>query len=169
MEILQRLLNHFISIVDEGEQAMVTRKLAASLVAILRHPKATAKRILWQIAASLANGSFVSEQESQAADFLGRCLPALNTQKATALLFFSIALAEEATRLETEPQDLVAPVIKRVVENIKDAFLLVRYILQQISSHTQGAGGVSMDPTLGIEAMGSWKVPESLLELCCPP
>lgn len=146
---------------------MVTRKLASSLVAIIRHPNSTAKRILWQVAASLANGSFVSEQESQAADFLERCLPALNTQKATALLFFSTSLAEEAVRLETEPRGLVEPVINRFVENIKDAFLLVRYILQEISSHTQGAGGVPIDPKLGNEAMGSWKVPESPLGISC--
>lgn len=165
MQISQHLINHFIAIVEEGEQAMVTRKLASSLVTIFRHPKSITKRALWQLAASLANGGFVSEEDAQAADFLGRCLPALNPQKATALLYFSVALAEEGSRLETEPQDLAEPVIKRIIKNIKDALLLVQYILQQLSSHTQGGEDAPTDEILGTEAMGSWKVSVFLIDL----
>lgn len=157
-QILERLINHFITIVNEGEQAMVVRKLASSLVAVFRNAASSWKRALWQLAASLANGGYVSESNSQTVDFLNGVLPALNTQKAIALVFFSVALAEEALRLEAEPQDLVGSVIQRVVENIGDAFLLVRYIIRQIAYHASEAGSESMESTLGNEAMSSWKV-----------
>ncbi|KAJ5708602.1 hypothetical protein N7488_008403 [Penicillium malachiteum] len=156
-QILERLINHFVTIVNEGEQTMVVRKLASSLVAIFRHTASSWKQALWQLAASLAHGGFVSESESQTVDFLNGVLPTLSTSKATALVFFSIALAEEASRLEAEPQDLVGSVIQRVVENIGDAFLLVQYILRQIAYHAAEAGSESMEATLSHEAMGSWK------------
>ncbi|KAJ6160629.1 hypothetical protein N7470_004025 [Penicillium chermesinum] len=156
-QILERLLNHFISLVTEGESAMVIRKLASSLVAVFRNSSSSWKRALWQVAASLAHGSFVTEQQSQTVDFLGGVLPALTTHKATALTFFSIALAEEAARLETEPQDLVASVIQRVKENINDAFLLVRYTLQQIAQHPTGSEKHTPGQILGNEAISSWK------------
>ncbi|KAJ5758926.1 hypothetical protein N7520_006082 [Penicillium odoratum] len=156
-QILERLINHFITIVNEGEQAMVVRKLASSLVAVFRNAASSWGRALWQLAASLAHGGYVSESDSQTVDFLNGVLPVLNTQKATALLFFSVALAEEALRLETEPQDLVGSAIQRVVANIGDAFLLVQYIIRQIAYHVSEASSGSMESTLGNEAMGSWK------------
>lgn len=137
---------------------MVIRKLASSLVAIFRHKASSWKRALWQLAASLAHGGYVSESDSQTVDFLTGVLPALNTQKATALVFFSVALAEEGLRLETEPQDIVSPIIQRLVENIGDAFLLVQYIIQQITIHASEASSESLEATLSNEVMGSWKV-----------
>ncbi|KAJ5784668.1 Armadillo-like helical [Penicillium pulvis] len=156
-QILERLVNHFITIVNEGEQAMVVRKLASSLVAVFRNSASSWKRAIWQLAASLAHGGYVAESDSQTVDFVNGVLPVLNTQKAIALVFFSVALAEEALRLEAEPQDLVGSVIERVVENIGDAFLLVQYIIRQIAYHASEAGSESMESTLGNEAMGSWK------------
>lgn len=137
---------------------MVIRKLASSLVAIFRNAACSWKRAIWQVAASLAHGSYVTEEQSRTVDFLGGLLPALTTQKATALTFFSIALAEEASRLDTEPQDLVSSVIQRVVENINDAFLLVRYTLQQIAHKAAVSEIDQAEVTLGNEAIGSWKV-----------
>jgi hypothetical protein len=157
-QILERLINHFITIVNEGEQAMVVRKLASSLVAVFRNSASSWKRALWQLAASLAHGGYISESDSQTVDFLTGVLPVLNTQKAIALVFFSVALAEEALRLEAEPQDLVGSVIQRVVENIADAFLLAQYIIRQIACHVSEASSESMESALGNEAMGSWKV-----------
>lgn len=166
MEIQERLINHFITMVTEGEQAFVIRKLASSLITIFRHHASPWKRALWQLAASLAHGGYISEQEAQTVDFLS-VMPALNTEQATALLFFSVALAEEALRLDTEPRDLVGPAIQRAVANIKDGFLLVQYIMQQISNHPALAESDSPEVALSIEAMNSWKVmtlsPRSLL------
>lgn len=156
-EIQERLTNHFIAMVNEGEQAFVTRKLASSLITVFRHHATPWKRALWQLAASLAHGGYVSEQEAQTVDFLS-VIPALTTEQATALSFFSLALAEETLRLDTEPQDLVGPVVQRAVTNIKDGFLLVQYIMQQIANHPGLAQSDSPDVALGIEAMSSWKV-----------
>lgn len=163
-EIQERLINHFISMVNEGEQAFVTRKLASSLITVFRHHATPWKRALWQLAASLAHGGYVSEQEAQTVDFV-RVMPALTTEQATALLFFSIALAEETLRLDTEPQDLVGPVVQRAVANIKDGFLLVEYVMQQISHHPALAQSESPEVSLGIEAMSSWKVRDTVLRL----
>lgn len=158
MQVLERLINHFIAIVNEGEQAFVVRKLASSLIAIFQHHSTQWKRALWQLAASLAHGGYVPEQESQTVDFLSGVLPALTTLQATALLFFSVALAEETLRLDAEPQDLVRPVIQRAVTNIKDGFLLVQYVVQQIAHHPAIADSESPEVTLVNEAMSSWKV-----------
>lgn len=143
--------------VNEGEQAFVTRKLASSLITIFRHHASPWKRAIWQIAASLAHGGYISEQEAQTVDFLS-VMPALTTEQATALLFFSVALAEETLRLDSEPQDLVGPVLQRAVVNIKDGFLLVQYIVQQIANHPALANSDSPEVALCVEAMGSWKV-----------
>lgn len=156
-EISERLINHFIAMVNEGEQAFVIRKLASSLITIFRHQATPWKRALWQLAASLAHGGWVSEQEAQTVDFL-ELMPALNTAQATALVFFSIALAEETLRLDTEPQDLVRSVVQRAVTNIKDGLLLVHYILQQIAHHPALTQSDSPEVTLVVETMSSWKV-----------
>ena len=157
-QILKCLIDHFVAIVNEGGQVMVVRKLASSLVAVFRHTSSSWKRALLQVAASLANGGYVSEQEALTVDFLNGVLPHLDTQKAAALTFFSVALAEDALRLETEPQELVGSVIQRVVDNIKDAFLLVQCILQRIPYLDAGDDGTSLESILGNEAMHSWRV-----------
>ena len=137
---------------------MVVRKLASSLVAVFKVSACSWKRALWQLAASLAHGTYVSEEESQTVDFLSGVLPALTTQKTTALVFFSVALAEEALRLEFEPQEIVAPAIQRAIANTQDAFLLVKYILQQASYSPAGSGTNPMEITVAEEAMSSWRV-----------
>ncbi|KAJ5573886.1 uncharacterized protein N7459_008313 [Penicillium hispanicum] len=156
-EILQCLINHFIIIVNEGEQAMVVRKLASSLVAVFRNSASSWKRALWQLAASLAHGEYVPERESQTVEFLSGVLPTLTTRKATALVFFSVALAEEALRLEFEPQELVGQAIQRARANTQDAFLLVKYIMEQVSHRAVEHGEDPSQITLVNEAMSSWK------------
>lgn len=157
LEILAQLINHFVAIVNEGEQAMVIRKLASSLTTIFRHPKCSWKRAIWQLAASLAHGGYVSEEQAQTVNFLDGVLPALNTQQALALAFFSVALAEDGLRLEVEPRDAKS-ILERSQSNIEDGFLLVRYIMQQISNSEAALREDSTEVTLGNEAMGSWKV-----------
>ncbi|KAJ5586081.1 Armadillo-like helical [Penicillium hetheringtonii] len=130
LEILAQLINHFVAIVNEGEQAM--------------------------LAASLAHGGYVSEEQAQTVNFLDGVLPALNTQQALALAFFSVALAEDGLRLEVEPRDAKS-ILERSQSNIEDGFLLVRYIMQQISNSEAALREDSTEVTLGNEAMGSWK------------
>ncbi|KAJ5099528.1 Armadillo-like helical [Penicillium argentinense] len=156
LQILERLVNHFVAIVNEGEQAMVIRKLASSLTTIFRHPKSPWTKAIWNLAASLANGGFVSEEQTQTVNFVDGVLPALNTQQALALSFFSVALAEDGLRLEVEPQD-VKPILERCQANIEDGFLLVQYIIQQISHSQAALREGSPEVALAEEAMSSWK------------
>ncbi|KAJ5417109.1 uncharacterized protein N7487_000659 [Penicillium crustosum] len=158
-EIMQHLINRFVALVTNGEQAMVVRKLASSLVAIFRHPVTPWKQAIWQLAASLVHGGYVSEEESRAVDFQERILPALSKSGSGALLFFSIALAEEALRLDSEPQDGTGDTsaIQRAIHNIKDGLLLVQFVLGEIMQHAKAAGDDAVDVALAAEAMNSWK------------
>lgn len=157
LQVLEHLIHHFVTIVKEGEQAMVVRKLASSLVTLFRHSACPCERVLRQVAASLAHGGFVSEQQAQTVDFATGVLPSLDTQQATALLFFSVTLAEATLRLEDEPQELVGPALRRAVTNAWDGFLLVQYILPQISGQSGAALDKQIHQTLGSEVMNSWK------------
>lgn len=159
-EITQHLINRFVDLVNEGEQALVVRKLASSLVAILRHPATPMKQAVLQLAASLAHGEFVSEELVQGVDFEERILPRLNQHASGALLFFSIALAEEALRMDSEPQAGAGQTstLQRAILNMKDGLTFVQFILRNtmLIARTAGEDVVSVD--LAAEAMSSWKV-----------
>jgi hypothetical protein len=159
-EIMQHLINRFVVLVTNGEQAMVVRKLASSLVAIFRHPSTKWTRAVWQLAASLVHGGYISEEQSQTADFREQILPALNKNGSGALLFFSIALAEEALRLDSDPQDGSGEnsALQRAILNIKDGLLLVQFSLMEMMQHAHAAGDDAVDVALATEAMSSWKV-----------
>ncbi|KAJ5322749.1 Armadillo-like helical [Penicillium brevicompactum] len=158
-EITQHLINRFVDLVNEGEQALVVRKLASSLVAILRHPATPMKQAVLQLAASLAHGEFVSEELVQGVDFEERILPRLNQHASGALLFFSIALAEEALRVDSEPQAGAGQTstLQRAILNMKDGLTFVQFILRNtmLIARTAGEDVVSVD--LAAEAMSSWK------------
>jgi hypothetical protein len=157
---MQHLINRFVHMVNKGEQAMVVRKLASSLVAIFRHPVTPWKQAVWQLAASLVHGGYVSEELARGVDFQKRILPELNKNGSGALLFFSIALAEEALRLDSEPQDgaTETSALQRALLNIKDGLLLVQFVLNGMMQQAQTAGDDALDVSLGAEAMSSWKV-----------
>jgi hypothetical protein len=159
-EIMQHLINRFVHMVNKDEQGMVVRKLASSLVAIFRHPVTPWKQAVWQLAASLVHGGYVSEELARGVDFQERILPELNQNGSAALLFFSIALAEEALRLDSEPQEGAADTsaLQRALLNIKDGLLLVQFVLNGMMQHAQTAGDDAVDVALGAEAMSSWKV-----------
>ncbi|QQK43222.1 Importin 13, putative [Penicillium digitatum] len=158
-EIMQHLINRFVALATNGEQAMVVRKLASSLVAIFRHPVTPWKQAIWQLAASLVHGGYVSEDQSQAVDFQEQILPALSKSGSGALLFFSIALAEEALRLDSEPQEGSgdSSAVQRAIHNVKDGLLLVQFVLGEIMQHAKVAGDDVIDVALAAEAMNSWK------------
>ncbi|KAJ5151481.1 uncharacterized protein N7482_010733 [Penicillium canariense] len=157
LQVMEHLINHFVTIVKESEQAMVVRKLASSLVTLFKHSACPCERVLWQVAASLAHGRFVSEQQAQTVDFSTGVLPSLDTQKVTALLFFSVTLAETTLRLEDEPYELVGSALQRAGTNTQDGLLLVQYILPQISYQSNVVLDEQVHRTLGSEVMNSWK------------
>lgn len=156
--IVERLINHTVRLVNEGEQAMVIRKLASSLVAIFKSVNTSWEHALWQLAASLSHGAYVNQHDCQRVDFFGGLLPTLSIPKATALVFFSIALAEEALRLYPEPQDSVRSAIRRALSNVNHALWLVKYILEKITDHSVREAIAPGEIALANEAMGSWKV-----------
>lgn len=149
------------------------RKLASSLVALFMQPVTPWKNALLLLAASLAHGEYVSENECQSIDFQNTVIPALSQKQAMALLFFSNALAEEAMRPGCDINDLDAvtqggprmSVNLRVSHNARDAFLLVQYVLRQIIQHVSMPDHGALEPALGVEAMNAWKVISYLLKL----
>ncbi|CAG8055989.1 unnamed protein product [Penicillium olsonii] len=158
-EVMQHLINRFVHMVNKGEQALVVRKLASSLVAILKHPATPSKQAVWQLAASLVNGGYVSEELARGVDFQARILPELNTNASGALLFFSIALAEEALRADSETQNGAGDgsALQRALLNMKDGLSLVQFVLNGIMQHARAAGDDAIDAALAAEAMSSWK------------
>lgn len=139
---------------------MVVRKLASALVVILRHPLAPCNKSIWQLAASLVHGQYVSEDLARGVGFKEQILPKLTKDGSTALLLFSITLAEEALRLDSEPQHGAGntTALTRALSNFEDALTLVQYILTGMMQHARTAGDDTIDTALGFEAMSSWKV-----------
>jgi len=101
-ELLARLINYFVLLVNRGEKPLVIRKLASSLVAVFLKPNDFWTRPLRNLAVSLANGSHVPQEQSQVVDFQNAALPALNDAQIVALLYFSTTLAEEAVKWSSE-------------------------------------------------------------------
>lgn len=136
----------------------MVRKLASSLVAILRHPITPLKKAIWQLAASLVHGGYVSEEVARGVDFAERILPELNKNATGALLFFSIALAEEALRADSESQGGQTSVLQRAIWNMQDGLSLVQFVLNGIMQYAHTSGDDAVDVALATEAMSSWKV-----------
>lgn len=157
---MQHLINRFVHIVNKGEQALVVRKLASSLVAIIKNPSTPRKQAVWQLAASLVNGEYVSEELALGVDFQERILPALNANASGALLFFSIALAEEAVRAESEATHRAKDQypLHQALQSMKAGLYLVQFVLNGIMQHSQKFGDDAIDAALAAEAMSSWKV-----------
>lgn len=169
LQVFEHLIHNFVMIVKAGEQAMVVRKLASSLVTIFKHSTCPCERVLWQVAASLAHGGYVSEQQARTVDFATGVLPNLDTQQVTALLFFSVTLAEATLRLEDEPHEVSGPAVRRAVTNAQDGLLLVKYILPQISDQPGGDLDTQIQQTLGSEVMNSWKAWLNVASNCSLP
>ncbi|KAF3392598.1 Importin beta-like protein [Penicillium rolfsii] len=169
LQIFEHLIHNFVMIVKAGEQAMVVQKLASSLVTVFKHSACPSERVLWQVAASLAHGGYVSEQQAQTVDFSTGVLPNLDTQQVTALLFFSVTLAEATLRLEDEPHEVSGPAVRRAVTNTQDGLLLVKNILPQISDQHGRALDMQIHQTLGSEVMNSWKAWLNVASNCSLP
>lgn len=101
-ELLGRLIDHYVLLVNGGERSLVLRKLASSLVTIFLKPTSIWTRAILNVGASLVNGKYVSEEECKSVDFGTAVLPAMTEAQVVALLYFSHILAEEIDRSRPE-------------------------------------------------------------------
>ncbi|PWY69249.1 importin 13 [Aspergillus eucalypticola CBS 122712] len=153
-ELLGRLIDHYVFLVNGGERPLVIRKLASSLATMFLKPNAPWSRALCNLAASLANGKHVSEEHCKSIDLRGAVLPAMSERHVTSLLYFSNILAEEIHRWSSEPRRSREE--HHTYVNVKDAFAVVDYVLSHVMQ--QHASGIPVsDEALGTEAINSYQ------------
>ncbi|KAL2220041.1 nuclear transport receptor LGL2 [Thermoascus aurantiacus ATCC 26904] len=152
-ELLARLINYFVLLVNRGEKPLVIRKLASSLVAVFLKPNDFWTRPLRNLAVSLANGSHVPQEQSQVVDFQNAALPALNDAQIVALLYFSTTLAEEAVKWSSEARRSGHD--HPLVQNIMDGFFLAEFVLRHLIQQEASGNPVS-DEGPGAEAINSY-------------
>ncbi|KAL4890370.1 armadillo-type protein [Aspergillus ambiguus] len=153
-ELLARLIDHYILLVNGGEQTVVIRKLATSLANIFLKPNAPWTRALLNLAASFAHGSHLPEDQCPSIDLKTAILPALSERQLVTLLYFSNVLAEEIGRWNSESRRGADP--SRIGDNVKDAFSLVEYILHHIIQQ-ESSGSPVADGAAGTEAINSYQ------------
>lgn len=154
-ELLARLIDHYILLVNAGEQPLVIRKLATSLATIFLKPNAPWERAVLNLAASFAHGSYLHEEQVPSVDLQTTVLPVLSERQLVTLLYFSNVLAEEINRWSSEARKGVDG--GRISDNTKDGLSLVEYVLHHILQQ-QDSGTPVSDGTAGIEAIDSYHV-----------
>lgn len=154
LELVGRLVDHYVFLVNSGEQALVIRKLASSLATIFLKPNTPWAHALWTLAASLANGKYVTEEQSRTLDLGNTILPALSEHQVVALLYFSNTLAEEINKWSSETRR--SGENERVFENVTDALYLVEFVMRHILRQVSGDPGLNVTPA--IEAIQSYFV-----------
>ncbi|RDH29475.1 importin 13 [Aspergillus welwitschiae] len=139
-ELLGRLIDHYVFLVNGGERPLVIRKLASSLATIFLKPNAPWSRALCNLAASLADGKHVSEEYCKSIDLRDAVLPAMSERHIH-------RWSSEPRRSREEHHTYV---------NVKDAFSVVDYVLSHIMR--QHASGIpALDEALGTEAINSYQ------------
>ncbi|KAL4916815.1 armadillo-type protein [Aspergillus aurantiobrunneus] len=152
-ELIGRLIDHYVCLANEGGR-LVIRKLASTLATIFLKADAPWTRAILSLGASLANGKHVREEECTSIGLQTNILPVLSESQVISLLYFSNILAEEISRLNTElrrPGDT-----RRISENVRDAFVLVEFVLSQIVQHGASGGSVANEVP-GTEAINSYQ------------
>ncbi|GMF70949.1 unnamed protein product [Aspergillus oryzae] len=129
--------------------------LASSLATIFLKPNAPWNQALWNLAASLANGKHLSEEQCQSFDLQDAVLPAMSERQVVSLLYFSNILAEEINRWS--PESRRNGDSNRASENIKHAFLLVEFVLRHMLQQESSGHSIS-DGAPGVEAINSYQV-----------
>ncbi|KKK17961.1 hypothetical protein P175DRAFT_0493630 [Aspergillus ochraceoroseus IBT 24754] len=164
-ELIGRLIDHYVFLVNGGERPLVIRKLASSLATIFLKPDAPWTRAIVNLAASLANGKYIHEKQCQTIDLRSTILPAMSESQVVSLLYFSNILAEEVNRLGSDSRR--GKDSYRASENIKDAFLLVEFVLAQLLHHDASGRSVSNEVpgTEAINSYQSWIYVRSLFQL----
>ncbi|KAL2813274.1 armadillo-type protein [Aspergillus granulosus] len=153
-ELIGRLIDHYVFLVNAGERPLVIRKLASSLATIFLKVGAPWTRSVLSLGASLASGKSIREEDCQSITLENAILPALAENQVVSLLYFSNILAEEINRLGSESRR--SDDVHRISENINDAFLLVEFVLSQILQHDASGGGASNE-VLGAVALDSYQ------------
>ncbi|KAE8317807.1 armadillo-type protein [Aspergillus transmontanensis] len=164
-ELLGRLIDHYVLLVNGGERPLVVRKLASSLATIFLKPNAPWNHALWNLAASLANGKHLLEEQCQSFDLQNAVLPAMSERQVVSLLYFSNILAEEINRWS--PESRRNGDSNRASENIKHAFLLVEFVLRHMLQQESSGHSIS-DGAPGVEAINSyqsWALVRNALQL----
>lgn len=153
-ELIGRLIDHYVVLVNGGERVVI-RKLASTLATIFLKTDAPWTRAILSLGASLANGKKVHEEDCGSLNLQNNILPALSESHIISLLYFSNILAEETGRLGTESRK--AGDTQRISENIRDAFILVEFVLSQILQHSASGGSIANE-VLGTEAINCYHV-----------
>ncbi|KAI9929911.1 hypothetical protein MW887_011721 [Aspergillus wentii] len=158
-ELLGRLIDHYVFLVNGGERPLVIRKLASSLATIFLKPSAPWTRALLNVAASLANGKYLSEEQCQSIDLETAVLPAMSEKQVVALLYFSNTLAEEFNKYGSETRRSAEG--HRVAKNVNDAFCLAGFVLRHLLQQEASGSPVS-DAAPGVEAINSYHMRETI-------
>lgn len=159
-ELLGRLIDHYIILMNAAEQPLVIRKLASSLATVFLKPNSPWTYALINLAASLANGKYIAEDQCQSLDLGDVVLPVMSEPQVVSLLYFSKILGEEIERWSGEPQACAD--VGRVARNIEHAFCLVDVVLRHVLQ--QEASGIPVSSAApGIEAINSYHVSQACL------
>ncbi|PWY75182.1 importin 13 [Aspergillus heteromorphus CBS 117.55] len=153
-ELLGRLIDHFVFLVNAGERPFVIRKLASSLATIFLKPNAPWTRAVSNLTASLANGKHVPEEQSNPLSLRTDVLPALSERQLTCLLYFVNTLAEDINRWSAEPRRVKEE--RDFSPNVQDAFELVDWVLCHIVRQ-HSADMALPEEALGTEAISAYQ------------
>ena len=95
--LLVRLVDCFILLVNRDETAIVRRKFLTCMTAFFFKPSAPWTYCIRNIAISFAHGKFFPEDQADQSTF-SMALPSLSYERVMAVLSFSTTLAEESLR-----------------------------------------------------------------------
>ncbi|KAK2749846.1 hypothetical protein FQN57_005260 [Myotisia sp. PD_48] len=136
MSLLIRLVDCFILLINNCETPLVMRKFFSTMTCFFFKPDAPWTYCLRHIAVSLANGKYLAEDASDSRSFESLALPSLSHERLLAVLSYTSALAEEASRYATERTESR----NRLLENAVDAIALVNYGCQRAIKNIEGNG-----------------------------
>ncbi|KAL3463978.1 armadillo-type protein [Aspergillus heterothallicus] len=164
-ELIGRLIEHYVFLVNAGERPLVIRKLASSLATIFLKAGSPWTRSILSLGASLASGKSIREEDCQSISFQSAILPALGQNQIVSLLYFSNILAEEINRLGSDSRR--GDDVHRISENIQDAFFLVQFALLQILHHDASGSGVfnEVPGAVALDSYQSWIAVRSSFQL----
>lgn len=154
-ELLGRLIDHYVILVNAGEQPLVVRKLASSLTTIFLSQGSPWTRALLNLAASLANGRYIPEEQCQSLGLETAVLPVMSEAQVVSLLYFSNIVAEELDKCSVDARGNEEQ--HRVTQNAGDAFCLVEFVLRHVLQQETSGNPVS-DAAAGTEAISSYHV-----------
>ncbi|EFW23006.1 hypothetical protein D8B26_006551 [Coccidioides posadasii str. Silveira] len=141
-DLLIRLVDCFLLLVNKNETSVVMRKFITSMTAMFFKPQAPWTRCIRHVAISLANGKYLPEEQADLQSFQTLVLPSLNYDRLLAVMSFSTTLAEESVRHAQNSSGYQ----DRLTANMNDAFFLINYSFQRAINNAQAsANNVSSD------------------------